>query len=206
MVVIIVTLPISKTNFLAVEKRYIESVAATAEVVPANVEILSIEEIYTNAARRISMRQLLAIFVRVNTSILLAIGQETNLDDESALNFNLELNGLPPGIVLVQQAAQMPGVLEPEPNISDSSHELRPDGSSSEPAPVSMVFIGIIVGCSVALCGLLGGCILVYRKSLKGLLQSTTTISEIRSEDSPVAEAYLDSGPQEAVNIQVLSV
>ena len=206
MVVIIVTLPISKTNFLAVEKRYIESVAATAEVVPANVEILSIEEIYTNAARRISMRQLLAIFVRVNTSILLAIGQETNLDDESALNFNLELNGLPPGIVLVQQAAQMPGVLEPEPNISDSSHELRPDGSSSEPAPVSMVFIGIIVGCSVALCGLLGGCILVYRKSLKGLLQSTTTISEIRSEHSPVAEAYLDSGPQDAVNIQVLSV
>ena len=204
MVVIIVTLPISKTNFLAVEKRYIESVAATAEVVPANVEILSIEEIYTNAARRISMRQLLAIFVRVNTSILLAIGQETNVDDESALNFNLELNGLPPGIVLVQQAAQMPGVLEPEPNISDSSHELRPDGS--EPVQVSMVFIGIIVGCSVALCGLLGGCILVCRKSLKGLLQSTTTISEIRSEHSPVAEAYLDSGPQDAVNIQVLSV
>jgi hypothetical protein len=104
-VIIVVTLPMSKADFIASEDKYIESVATTANVTRKYVKVLSIDEISTRSSRNISGRLLLVTAVRVLTSVLIAIGQHTNITDESVLNRNLIQNGLPHGTLVVQRTS-----------------------------------------------------------------------------------------------------
>jgi hypothetical protein len=101
-VVFVVILPMSKTDFLANEKLYIASVASTADVNSENVKILSIDEISTRSAS--SGRLLMAVSVNVQTSILIASGQHSNINDQTLLNSNLNKNGLPSGRLIMQSA------------------------------------------------------------------------------------------------------
>ena len=64
-VIIVVTLPISKADFFSDESRFISSVATAANVVPANVKILSVEETSTRAFRTVTARTLLGNSVQV---------------------------------------------------------------------------------------------------------------------------------------------
>ena len=94
-VVIFVVLPMSKSEFSAIEEKYIESVATTAGVVKDNVKVLSVSEISTRAFQKMALRMLLATSVNVQTSVLLANGQQTNIEDQTVLDANLVKNGLP---------------------------------------------------------------------------------------------------------------
>ena len=67
----------SKSAFIDLEERYIETVAATAGVIKENVKVLSVEEISTRASKRIALRMLLGTSVSVQTSVLLASGKHT---------------------------------------------------------------------------------------------------------------------------------
>ena len=93
--VIFVVLPMSKSEFSAIEEKYIESVATTAGVVKDNVKVLSVSEISTRAFQKMALRMLLATSVNVQTSVLLANGQQTNIEDQTVLDANLVKNGLP---------------------------------------------------------------------------------------------------------------
>ena len=64
-VVIVVTLPMSQAAFLASEERYIRSISTTAGVSPADVKILSINEISSRTFG--VLRLLLATAFRVQT-------------------------------------------------------------------------------------------------------------------------------------------
>ncbi len=96
MVIIAVLLPMSKTEFVAYEDKYIASVASAAHVLLEKVKILSIDEMSTRSVRQISGRLLLATKIRVKTSVLIEIGRPTNVD-QFLLNSNLNKNGLPSG-------------------------------------------------------------------------------------------------------------
>ncbi len=100
-VIIVVILPMSKTDFIANKDRYIASVASTANVTKENVEVLTIDEVSTRSSRDISRLLLATSAVRIQTSVLIAIGQHTNFEDQSLLNSNLNKNGLPSGRLIV---------------------------------------------------------------------------------------------------------
>ncbi len=102
MIVIMVNLPMTKTDFLANQDIYIVSVAKTAGTNPENVKILSVEEVSARSLKIISARLLLATFVRVKTSVLISASQQNNIKDQSLLNSNLNKNGLPSGILVIQ--------------------------------------------------------------------------------------------------------
>ncbi len=97
-----VTLPMTKAVFIANEDKYIASVATAAGVNQENVKILNIDEVTTRNSKMVSARLLLATSVHVQTSVLTAIGQPTNIRDQSVLNSNLIRNGLPSGTLVVQ--------------------------------------------------------------------------------------------------------
>jgi hypothetical protein len=150
--VIVVTLPMSKAEFLKVEDKYIESVAETAGVVRENVQIVSINEIFTRASKRIAIRRLLATSVRVRTSILLASGQKTQIQDQSVLNTNLNKYSLPSGTV--------------ELDVMNTSTAVPSGVSITTPVPVSSgssagsnvpMLVGIIVGAAVGVIALISG-------------------------------------------------
>jgi hypothetical protein len=101
-IIIIVTLPMTKTAFVANQDKYIASVARTAGVDPESVKILSIDEVSTRSSKIITSRLLLAISVRVQTSVIVSMGQQSNFKDQSLLNSHLNENGLPSGTLLVQ--------------------------------------------------------------------------------------------------------
>jgi hypothetical protein len=101
-IVIMVTLPMTKSAFIANQDKYIISVARTAGINPENVKILSIEEVSTRSPRIISARLLLATSVNVQTSVLISTVQQIYIKDQSLLNRNLVENGLPSGKLVIQ--------------------------------------------------------------------------------------------------------
>ena len=102
LVVLLVTLPMNKTAFLANQDAYVVSIAATAEVVKDCVEVLSINEFSTRSSREIARHLPSALSVNVQTSVLIAIEQEASIEDQSLLNDYLNINGLPSCSLVVE--------------------------------------------------------------------------------------------------------
>jgi hypothetical protein len=141
----------TKAAFIAIEDRYIASVAATANVLPQNVMILSIDEISTTPSRMITRMLLRGISIHVQTMILIAVGQQTNIEDQSVLNTNLNKNGLPSGTLGMQQmnsavtvtvAAALVTITTPAPGGSGLLGAATASGSAAS----SNIPIGAIVG------------------------------------------------------------
>ena len=146
-ILIVVILPMSQNAFMANEEKYVESVASTAGVVKENVKVLSVEEISTRASTKIALRVLLGASVRVQTSVLLELGQQTHLEDVSLLNANLVKNGLPNGTLAVQFTTQSAGASGVTASSSTTvGGETTPAPSASKSATTS---IGTIAGASV---------------------------------------------------------
>ena len=161
-VVIVVTLPMSQAAFLASEESYIQSISTTAGVSPADVEILSINEISSRTFR--VLRLLLATAVRVQTSVLLASSQMMNMENQSLLNSNLNQHGLPSGTLVVQNTG--PSAL----NISSSSTDatvISPvsEISSASNIPTTMI-VGAAVGAAVGFVILIAGVFLIRRAGI----------------------------------------
>ena len=153
-VVILVTLPMSKSSFLEAEDRYIASVAMTAGVTIDNVQIISVNEI---SARRL----LLATYVNVQTSVQIASGQQSAIQDQSLLNINLNLNGLPSGTVTLLSAnLPVSGAITPAP--SKAGEATEPD-SSGVSAPT--IQIGAIVGSIVGFAAFFACAFLYYQRA-----------------------------------------
>jgi hypothetical protein len=106
--IVTISLPMTKTAFTAIQEKYIECVAKTADVIPEHVKILSVNEVSTRSSRITTGRLLLATSVHVQTSVLVPMGQQARLGDQTALNSNLIKNGLPSG-TLVANATTTPG-------------------------------------------------------------------------------------------------
>jgi hypothetical protein len=140
---IMVTLPMTKADFIANQDKYIASVATTAGVVPENVKILSIDEVSTSS-RIITARSLLATSVIVQTSVMLALGQQTNIKDQSLLNNNLKVNGLPSGTLVVQYTYTSIANVTPAP-LSGGSGAVNASGATES----LNVLLGAIVGGTV---------------------------------------------------------
>jgi hypothetical protein len=104
-IVVEVTLPMTKTVFLANQDAYISSVATTAKVTREKVQILSIDEVSTRSLRLIPARLLLATFVLVQTSVAIPAGKQTYIQDQAVLNSNLNKYGLPHGSLVVQTSS-----------------------------------------------------------------------------------------------------
>ena len=145
-ILILVVLPLSKNAFMAVEEGYIESVAVTAGVVQENVKILSVDEIFTRDFKATTLRMLLGTSVSVNTSVLLASGQQANIEDQSVLNGNLIENGLPSGTLTVQFTTP-PGGLETAYSSSAAVTTPAPLAYGSESG--SQIPVWAIVGAAV---------------------------------------------------------
>ena len=179
-IVILVVLPMSKNAFMAAEQGYIESVAATAGVIKENVMILDIEEISTRAFKALALRMLLGTSVSVTTSVLLASGQQTYIQDQSVLNSNLLKNGLPSGTLAVQSN----NTQSADSVTSSSATTVSPYSSGSDSsATTSNNPIGAIVG------GAVGGLVLIAVVVLIGRKRNqvrTSTSSQQTSLNSPV--------------------
>ncbi len=162
-IVIVVTLPMTKVVFIANQDKYIESVAITANVIRENVLILSIDEVSTRSSRIITARLLLATTVSVQTSVLIAMGQQSNIMDQSMLNSNLNGKGLPSGtlVVLHNKSKSVVDVTTPAPWPGAEAAS----GSVSS----SSVSIGAIVGGVVGLSVFIGISFLAirFRKNYK---------------------------------------
>ncbi len=138
-IIIIVTLPMTRTAFVANQDKYVASVARTAVVNTESVQILSIDEVSTRSSRIITSRLLLATSVRVQTSVMISMGQQSNLRDQSLLNSYLNENGLPSCTLLVQSSSNsILNVATPAPLPGES-------GSASS----SYMPLGAIVGGTV---------------------------------------------------------
>eukprot|EP00291_Cryptomonas_curvata_P014552 CAMPEP_0172154500 /NCGR_PEP_ID=MMETSP1050-20130122/2073_1 /TAXON_ID=233186 /ORGANISM="Cryptomonas curvata, Strain CCAP979/52" /LENGTH=288 /DNA_ID=CAMNT_0012823231 /DNA_START=411 /DNA_END=1277 /DNA_ORIENTATION=- len=133
----------TKTAFIAKEDMYIASVASTAGVNRENVKVLGIEEVSARSSRIITGRLLLATSVHVQTSVLIPVGQQTNIKDQSLLNTNLNKNGLPSGTLVVQYTyTSATNLTTPAPGSGGSEPEAVPAAASNVP-------IGAIVGGAV---------------------------------------------------------
>jgi hypothetical protein len=158
-IVLMISLPMTKTAFVAIQDIYIASVATTAGVIRENVKILSIDEVSTRSSRIIAGRFLLSASVRVQTSVLIPVGQQTSIQDQTALNRNLNKNGLPSGTLVVQNTYTS----------TANTTTLTPGGSGgsgTEAAVVpasSNVPIAAIVGGAVGFSALLAITILAFR-------------------------------------------
>ena len=154
---ILVVLPMSKNAFIAAEEGYIESVAATASVIKENVKVLSVDEISTRASKAITLRMLLGTSVSVNTSVILASGQQTNIQDQSVLNENLVKNGLPFGTLTVQFTTTSAGlVTASSPSTAISTPAPYAGGSGSQATsnvPLVASVGGAAGGLVLVICG-----------------------------------------------------
>ena len=172
-IVILVVLPMSKNAFMAAEQGYIESVAATAGVIKENVKILDIEEISTRASKAFALRMLLGTSVSVTTSVLLASGQQTYIQDQSVLNSNLLKNGLPSGTLAVQSN----NTQSADSVTSSSATTVSPYSSGSDSsATTSNNPIGAIVGGAVGGLALIAVVILVGRK--RNQVRTSTSLQQ----------------------------
>ncbi len=166
-IVIVVTLPMTKSVFIANEDMYIASVAVTAGVLRENVKILSIDEVSTRSSRIITGRLLLAASVRVQTSVQIAAGQQTNIKDQTVLNSNLNKNGLPSGTLVVQyNYVSGVSITTPAPGTGGSDPGASNAASSNVP-------LGAVVGGAVGFSVLLAGSILALRWRKKHVVRST---------------------------------
>jgi hypothetical protein len=158
-IIIMVTLPMTKTAFLANENLYIASVATTAGVNRENVKILRIDEISSRSLRNNTERVLLATTLQVQTSVIVPIGQQTNIKDQMMLNSNLNKNGLPSGTLVVQHSNPSVGsVTTPAPGPGGSGGEATSGSAATFNAP-----IGAIVGGAVGFLILLVGSFFAFR-------------------------------------------
>jgi hypothetical protein len=148
-IVIVVMLPMSKTIFVAKEGLYISSIATTAGVSSENVKILSIDEVSTRSSRIVTGRLLLEVSVNVKTSVILAVGQQTYIKDQTVLNSNLNKNGLPSGTLVVQN-----------PSVVNVTTPVSVSGDLFSNFPVGAI-IGGVVGIFVFL-----ACIFKFRAPL----------------------------------------
>jgi hypothetical protein len=166
--VFVVALPMSKTEFIASEDKYIQSIATTARISRGGVKILRVDEI--PSTRMMALRLLLAAAIRVETSVTLANGQPTDIQNLTVLNANLYSNGLPRGALVVQspqtttssplgsQAVNL-NTLDSQANKTTApnlgitgSGTPQPDNSASgDPGLTMGGIIGIVVGAGAVL-------------------------------------------------------
>ena len=125
----------AKYLFLAVEDRYIASVAATAGISSKNVVILNIVEISTRSHKIIGSRLLLTISVSVQTSVQVPYRQQAYIKNQSLLNSILIKNGLPSSTLVIDS-------LIPSPTTSVSATP----APASSPASSDAVLIGATIG------------------------------------------------------------
>ena len=179
-VVIAVVLPMSKSDFTVQEDSYTQSVAVTANVMPEQIHILSIEEISVSS-QRIAVRFLLSIYVRVQTSILLVKGQQSRISDRSILNANLNKNGLPSCTSFFVQNTTSTSTdsdqvssSTPTPQILGSATVTPPPSGSESSAAASSIPLAAIVGCAAGAIAFLIGGFLVYRLGTQKKKQMVT--------------------------------
>ena len=127
----------SKVEFMDVENEYIQSVATTAGTATSNVKVLSVEEI---SSRILANRVLLGTSVSVETSVILSQSQLINIRNQSILNANLAKNGLPSGILVVQN--------------STSDTPVTQSASGPESENVIGAVVGGVVGFLALLCAI----------------------------------------------------
>ena len=138
-----ISLPMTKTAFKAIEEKYIASVATTAGVTREKVKILSVDEVSTRSSSGINGRLLLATSVYVQTSVLVPLGQQTSLQDQKVLNSNLNKNGLPSGALVVQYKSY--STTTPMPGGSATPKPLDSAASASTSSSVQLYMILCIV-------------------------------------------------------------
>lgn len=126
----------------------------------------------------VAVRLLLAASVNVQTSVLLAAGQETHIYNQSALNDNLKKFGLPTGtMVLVSHNSAS---AEPRPPTSTPAPPSAGNTATSAPAGVNIpILAGTIVGAAVGVIALLL-CIRSYllKRGAEGKGSSTKYLSQ----------------------------
>jgi hypothetical protein len=171
-IVIVVTLPMTKTEFFAIEDKYIVSVATTANVIRENVKVISIDEISTRSFRMILGRVLLATSVHVQTSVLVGAGQQTltDINFQSELNRNLNKNGIPSGSLVVQyKKVASVDITTPAPDLVCLGGTVAEGMTRS--AAASNFPVGAVIGGSVGFAVLLGITVLAFvcRKRLRKL-------------------------------------
>ena len=151
-IVFMVSLPMTKAAFDAIEDKYIASVATAAGVIRENVKILSIDEVSTRSSRIFTGRLLLATSVRVQTSVLIPVGQQTNIKDQAVLNSNLIKNGLPSGALVVQYSyTSAVNTTTPTPGGSGGSGAVSVPGAATDSAPIASIVGGMLGGFSALL-------------------------------------------------------
>jgi hypothetical protein len=148
-IVIVVTLPMTKTAFIAIEENYIVSVASTAGVIRENVKILGIDEISTRTSKVFTQRLLLTTSVNVQTSILIAVNEQTYIANQTVLNSNLNKNGLPSGTLVVQYppghtVTSLVNETTPAPDIRGSGGSVAENSSGSSSVPVGVIVGGVV--------------------------------------------------------------
>lgn len=160
-IIIIISLPMTKSAFMTNQALYIASIAKTAGVLVENIKILSVDEVSSRSLRTVSGRLLLAASVRVLTSILIPVGQQTSIKDQAVLNSNLNQNGLPSGTLVVQDASgytSASNTATPSPNAGVSLPEAASGSATSSNIP-----IGAIVGGAGGFLVLLAATVLMLR-------------------------------------------
>ncbi len=140
-----VTLPMTRAAFLANEEKYISSVAATAGVNRENVKVVNVDEVSTRSSRTVTGRLLLATLVNVQTSVIIATGDQTYFRDQTVLNSNLNKNGLPSGTLVVQN------ILALSSDITTPSPASAQGTSEASPFSQMQLIVGGSIGFSVLL-------------------------------------------------------
>jgi hypothetical protein len=164
----------SKTEFIAVEEKYIVSVATTFGIIKESVNVLNIEETSTRDLNMVALRMLLEKSVSVKTSVLLANGRQIKMQDHSILNLNLLKNGLPNG-TLVLATSSVNKNEHSTSNLSSVTATPIPYGSGSTPS-TSTIPIEIVVGSVVSIL-LAALCVLLVCRKLKRNSRNRLTMS-----------------------------
>ena len=145
-VIILITLPLSITDFRSDESKFIASVASAASVETSSVDILNVTDVSTRRMYVVTRRMLMGSSVQVKTSISSTTENNIAIQQE-VLNANLHTNGLPSGTLTILS------------NISAST--LSPI-SSPAPSSKTSTIIGIVFALGAVL--LMFGLYLLMRK------------------------------------------
>ena len=189
-----VTLSMSQAQFWSIEAQYIASVALTAEVNIANVEVVSVTE---HAVRSIKYSkpqvvvklQMLSTSVQVRTQITTTADKSTNMGNADLLNANLALYGLPPAVVAYGfQSLTSPVASLTTPIQANSS--LPTSGAGNSPNfPIYGIIGGCIAGAVFVFCIVIGW---IFRSSFG----NKPALTESRLEN--LATSTSQSGTQVA--------
>ena len=187
-VVIVVTLPISKSEFEDRQAAYILSIAETADVDPENVMVLGVNEIASRAASKAAVRLLLASFVQVKTSVIVASGQAGRqwLQNLVLLSSNLNSNGLPSG-TLTEILPDVPAGLISPGNFTTgaSPFNVTPTIRGSSTAQSSFP-LGAVVGGILGSLGFLSMLMLLARERFKALHLKRGSMQQVYSRSVPI--------------------